>query len=98
MLELIPRLVDIVIPRILLLTIKITTPTIINATKVVSENRILNTTNYIMKGYAEKLIVKIFEVEESSFYFSLEGVLDLKSLIFLKVSSSFTDVDFFFCE
>mgnify|MGYP000883461177 FL=1 len=68
------------------------------ATKVVSENRILNTTNYIMKGYAEKLIVKIFEVEESSFYFSLEGVLDLKSLIFLKVSSSFTDVDFFFCE
>jgi len=98
MLELIPRLVDIVIPRILLLTIKITTPTIMNATKVVSENRILNTTNYIMKGYAEKLIVKIFEVEESSFYFSLEGVLDLKSLIFLKVSSSFTDVDFFFCE
>lgn len=75
-----------------------TTPTIMKATKVVSENRILNTTNYIMKGYAEKLIVKIFEVEESSFYFSLEGVLDLKSLIFLKVSSSFTDVDFFFCE
>ena len=90
-----------VIPKILLLTIKIITPTTINATKVVSENRILKTTNSTIKGDAEKLIVRDLEVEGSSFYLSLEGDLDLKSLIFLKLSfllasSYFKELDFFF--
>jgi len=61
-LELIPSVDEIVIPRILLLIIKMIIPTIINATKVVSENRMLKTTNSTMKGYAEKLIVIDFEV------------------------------------
>lgn len=49
-LELIPNVVEIVIPRILPLTIKIMIPTIIKATKVVSENRILKTTNSTING------------------------------------------------
>lgn len=44
-LELIPSVEEIVIPRILLLMIKIIIPTIMNATKVVREKRMLKTTN-----------------------------------------------------
>lgn len=44
-LELIPSVDEIVIPRILLLMIKIMIPTTMNATKVVSEKRMLKTTN-----------------------------------------------------
>lgn len=61
-LELIPKVDDMVIPKILLLTIKIMTPTIMNATKVVRENKMLKTTNSTIKGDAEKLIVRDFEV------------------------------------
>jgi hypothetical protein len=49
-LELTPKLLVILIPRILLLITKIIMPTMMKAAKVVNEKRMLKTTNYTMKG------------------------------------------------
>lgn len=78
-------------------------PTMIKAAKVVSEKRMLKTTNSTIKGYAEKLILITFEGYKSSFYFSFDGDFDLKSFMalkdyFLPLSSYLELGDFFFFE
>lgn len=100
-LELIPKLLEILIPKILLLIMKIMIPTIMKAARVVSENKMLNTTNSTMKGYTLKLRLIDFDKYKSSFYFNFEGDFDLNSPIdlivyFFIASSSLISIDRFF--